>query len=453
MGTRKKAIRVARLILIIPALWLGVLSSGQAMAGGLIAYEIGTADVGLASAGYNARAQDASTSFTNPAGMTRLEGTQFLGAGQLDYGRIKFSIGSGTSSALGTDNGGNAFGSDGWFPGGGGFFTYSLSPQLKLGFAFTGNFGAPLQYDDGWVGRYYVQEATMLGLSFLPSIAYKVTDQFSVGASVTAMYGIYKNQVAINIPDALRPGGFVPTRRAEGDAQLNMDDKTWGWGVNLGLLYEFSAGTRIGFTWNSQVDLDFSAPAEFSNLGELGTTLQNRGLLNANIDVGIKVPQQLMLSVFHQVNPRWAVLGSVGWQQWSRFGQVELGINDTANPTSLTTNLDFKDTWHFALGAQYQMSDPWLLNFGIAYDSGMQGTSNVSPLLPVGSAWRFGVGAQNQYSKTFTWGAAAECMYSGTLDTNIQSSTPVALGGRGDLVGSYDNIYTLFFGVYGNWKF
>jgi len=453
MGTQKRAIRGTELILIISALCLGVLSAGQALAGGLIAYEIGTADVGLASAGYNARAQDASTAFTNPAGMTRLEGTQFLAAAQLDYGRTKFSIGSGTSSALGTDNGGNAFGSDGWFPGGGAFFSYSVAPDIKVGFAMTGNFGAPLQYDDNWVGRYYVQEATMLGLSFLPSIGCKVTDQFSIGASFNAMYGIYKNQVAINIPDALRPGVVDPIRRAEGDARLNMDDKTWGWGATLGLLYEFNAGTRIGFTWNSQVNLDFSAPAEFSNLGQLGTSLQNRGLLNANIDVDIKVPQQLMLSLFHQINPRWAVLGSVGWQQWSKFGQVELGINNTANPTTLTTNLDFKDTWHFAVGAQYQLSDPWQFNFGIAYDSGIQGTSNVSPLLPVGSAWRFGVGAQNQYSKTFTWGVAAEYLYSGTLDTNLQSTAPVALGGRGDLVGSYDNIYTLFFGAYGSWKF
>src|SRR5436309_8084215 len=57
--------------------------SGPAVAGGMMAYELGTADVGLASAGYGARAQDASTVFTNPAGMTRLDGNQFLGAGQL----------------------------------------------------------------------------------------------------------------------------------------------------------------------------------------------------------------------------------------------------------------------------------------------------------------------------------------------------------------------------------
>ena len=369
------------------------------------------------------------------------------------YGRTQFSIGSGTSPALGTGDGGHAFGSDGWFLGGGAFLSYSVSPKLKLGFALTGNFGAPLEYDDDWAGRYYVQETTLVGFSFLPSLAYKVTDKLSLGASLNAMYGIYKNKVAINIPDTLRPGIVVPSRRAAGDAQLKLDDNTWGWGVNLGLLYEFTPGTRVGFTWNSEVDLDFSAPAEFSNLGPLGTTLQNAGLLNSTVNVGIKVPQQAMLSLFTQVNERWAVLGSLGWQQWSQFGQVQLGVDNASNPTSLTTDLDFDDTWHVALGAQYKLSEPWLLNFGIAYDSGFQDSSNVSPSLPVNSAWRFGIGAEHQASKTFTWGMAAEYLYGGTLDTNLQSRVPVALGGRGNLVGSYDSTATLFLALYGNWKF
>ena len=76
----------------VTALCAVALAAGPAFAGGLIAYEVGTADVGLASAGYNARAQDASTVFTNPAGMTRLEGTQFLGSGQALWGNTNFSV-------------------------------------------------------------------------------------------------------------------------------------------------------------------------------------------------------------------------------------------------------------------------------------------------------------------------------------------------------------------------
>ena len=420
----------------------GALAAGPAAAGGLYAYEFGTAEVGLASAGYGARAQDASTVFTNPAGMTRLAGQQFLASGQLDYGRTKFSIGAGTTPALGGNSGGNAFGSDGWFLGGGGFYSYSVSPDLKLGFAATGNFGGVAKYDDNWVGRYYVQQTKLVGLSFVPAIAYKATEKLSLGASVTAMYGFYDNVVAIN-----------NVNPAFGDGQLKMEDSTWGWGVNLGLLYEFDSRTRASLTWNSQVNLDFSAGAQFSNLAPgIQTALANANLLTTNINIGIKVPQQVMGSVFAQVSDRWAVLGSIGWQQWSKFGQLQLGIENSANPSGITASIPFKDTWHFAAGAQYRLSEPWLLNFGIAYDSGFQ-SGTVSPLLPTNAAWRFGVGAEHQASKTFKWGVAAEYLYGGDLDVNLQGTTPVALGGKGSVVGTYNGVGILFLGAYGSWSF
>src|SRR5574338_157298 len=227
-------------------------SSTVTMAGGLISYEVGTADVGLASAGYSARAQDPGTVLTNPAGMTRLPGTQILVGAQALYGDVSFSSKSGTSPTLGGGDGGDAVG---WFPGGGLFITHQISPQITAGFAATGNFGASLDYDHNWVGRYRVQSVTMLGGSLLPSIAYKVDDTLSLGASVNAMYGVMKNKVAINNP--------LPR---DADGQLKLNDYKWGTGFNLGLLYEVGQATRLGLTYNSQVDLDFSAKPQFSGL-------------------------------------------------------------------------------------------------------------------------------------------------------------------------------------------
>ena len=429
-----------RLLRPVLAAAVGTLCA-PALAGGIILYEVGSADVGLASAGYGARAQDASTVLTNPAGMTRLDGTQVLAAGQLLWGDVRFSVGSGTSPALGSGDGGYMVGRNGWFLGGGAFSSYSVSPDLKLGMALTGNFGMPLNYDDDWAGRYYVQTATMLGLSFMPTVAYKISDKVSVGAGLNAMYGIYRNQVAINNLNPLF-----------GDGQLKMEDETWGWGANVGVLFEPDARTRFGLVWNSQINLDFNAPLEFSNLAPgLQKILGDRGLLNATLGVGIKVPQGVMLSAYTETSDRWALLGSVGWQQWSKFGQIELGIDDVNNPASVAKNLEFKDTWHVAAGAQYRYSDAWLINFGIAYDSKFQ-SGNVSPLLPVNSAWRFGAGAQQQLGRNAFWGFATTYAYGGTLDVAAYGR-PVALGGRGDLVGSYNNAGSLFLATYYNWKF
>ena len=69
------------------------------------------------------------------------------------------------------------------------------------------------------------------------------------------------------------------------------------------------------------------------------------------------------------------------------------------------------------------------------------------------ASWRFGMGAQHQVSKAFFWGVAAEYQYGGTLDISLQSKGPVALGGRGDVEGSYDNTTNIFLSLYGNWTF
>jgi len=130
------------------------------------------------------------------------------------------------------------------------------------------------------------------------------------------------------------------------DAQLNVEDETWGLGRKPGAALRFNAGTRLGFTWKLAGGTSTSAQRPSSPTWTTRDHSSERGLLNSNIGRGNQVPQQLMGSVFHQVNPRWAVLGSVGGSNGRSSAQVEFGIDNTGSPTSLTKNLEFKDTWH-----------------------------------------------------------------------------------------------------------
>jgi long-chain fatty acid transport protein len=259
-----------------------------------------------------------------------------------------------------------------------------------------------------------------------------------VGASLNAMWGKLKTAVAVN--NIIGP-----------DGRLEVEDNTWGWGANAGLLYEASPGTRFGVTYNSPVKLDFTAPAQWSGLGPaLTALLRSRGLLDTTVDLGITVPQGLNAGVYHELDAKWALLGSVGWQQWSRFGKVDIGVASD-NPVSVTTNLNYKDTWHVALGAQYRVSDRYTLTGGVAYDSRFQDSNNVSLALPTNAQWRFGVGLRKTESRTFDWGVSVEYLYGGDLGTGI-SGFPVAVGGRGNVVGSFDNVGSLFLAAHFNWR-
>ena len=408
-----------------------------ALAGGLTMYEIGTADTGLAAAGYAARAGDPGTILTNPAGMTHLKESQVLIGGQVLYGHASFSPDYMNTNVTGSD-GGNSIG---FLPGLSAFGTYKINNDLSIGLGMCSNFGLGLWYDSNWAGRYYSKEAILMGMSFLPAVAYKVTDQLSVGVALNVMLGYFNTKVAINNVDPRWP-----------DGELDLKDTTVGVGANVGLLYELSRGTRFGVTYNSPVKLNFSAKPEFSTIAPgLSTILLNRGTYFNNLDLGVTVPQGVMTSFYHELNDQWALLGNFGWQNWSQFGELEVSLPSSAG--SLTKNLKYNDTWHGALGAQYRLSEPWLLSCGVAYDSGMLDDSNRSPALPLGWSWRFGTGVQYEWSKSTQLGLAYEYLYSGNPTISKSGQLPVALGGRGDVNGSYPNNSIQFLSANVTWKF
>jgi long-chain fatty acid transport protein len=98
-------------------------------------------------------------------------------------------------------------------------------------------------------------------------------------------------------------------------------------------------------------------------------------------------------------------------------------------------------------GTQYRWSDAWVLNAGIAYDSGFQDNGAVALALPANAVWRFAVGGQKNASGTLGWGWSLAYTTQGTLRSAASGSVPVALGGRGDVVGSFDNVRIVFLAV------
>ena len=71
--------------------------AAQAQCGGLCLYENMTPDMGRSAAGAGARAQDSSTAFWNPAGMTELgDGTQVMFGLGAAFGQLNPKLDAGT---------------------------------------------------------------------------------------------------------------------------------------------------------------------------------------------------------------------------------------------------------------------------------------------------------------------------------------------------------------------
>lgn len=410
------------------AIVVSVGGAGYAHAAGLFLTEMGTPDLGTAAAGRAALAVDASTAFGNPAGMARLDQSQIVVGIQPAYGITEFNRGSGTTTTGG--NGGNAMG---FLPGMGAYGVYSATPDLKFGLSLASNFGGALEYESSWAGRFYSTQSDLLTLSAMPAVSYRINDWLSLGAGAQVMYGRLNYKTAV----ANVTGG------SEGQIQLKSHDV--GAGGFAGILVEPVQGTRIGVTYNSQIKLDFDQRPDLSGGGDIFNALDPR-ISATKIDLGLTIPQQVLLSGYQDLTDQLAVVGSVNWQDWSQFGQPSLEIDSTTSH-SATANLNYKDTWGFGLGTRYKVAPGWLWMVGFAFDTSPMSKGERTPALPLDRQYRIGTGIQYVLNDTMTLGGAYEYFNLGNADIN-RSRGPLA----GTLQGDYSTNEVHFFNVTLNWK-
>jgi long-chain fatty acid transport protein len=414
----------------------GLLVVSPAWGAGLWLYENGTPDLGTAAAGRAAMASDASTAGANPAGMTRLDRSQVLVGIQGLYTDIHFDT---DTSGFGGGDGGNA---GGFVPMGSLHYVHNLNPDWKLGISAGSYFGLGVDYGEDWSGRYYMQEAKLTTFGVNPGVGYRVSDWLSVGAGFSILYAELLQKSAIN-------NAAVPGQAGLGDGQLKIESDDVGYGFNLGVLLEPVTGTRFGITYRSEVNLGFKDVASASNVGPvLQGALNLSGLAGSKVDIDMTVPQAVMLSGYHQINERWAIMGNIGWQDWSAFGKQEIGLDSTTS-RSFTKDLNYDDAWHFALGAQCRFAPDWLWSFGAAYDtSPVDDDKDRTPDLALDRQVRFATGLQYDWNKDVTVGGAYEYIDLGDAGID-RNDGPL----KGPLKGDFSPNAIHVFAVNLTWKF
>lgn len=387
------------LFLIIPCI---------STAGGLYLNEFGTPSMGVAGAGANAVAVDASTAFHNAAGMTRIKGNELMGTAGVLNSTVKFDPAADTPIPGG--DGGDAGG-----PGPiiGGFYVHSLSDKWKLGANLITISGAILDYDDDWTGRYLNTDVKLLTMTFYPSVAYRVNNWLSLGGGPQVMYANLELKAKAPPPTGI------------GEVKIDGDDLAFGFG--LGALFELSERTRLGVVYQSEIEPEFDGDVKLSPPG-----------LEVSTDTKITLARFVKVSGYHELNDQWALLGTVGWENWSAFKDVN--ISTGRGSQKIPRNWD--DTWKFAVGVHYRPVEKWLLQLGFSYDTSPVDSKDRTPDMPIDRQIRYAAGAQYKWSDRLSTGA--QFVYADYGKAKIDNDL---------LKGDYRRNDIIFFALNANWKF
>ncbi len=389
---------------------------------------IGSSSLGRSKAGGAAIAEDASTVFTNPAGLTRLSDSDWLVATQIFAPTVNFHNKEGThdpaKQSIKGDDGGNAavlaivpsF-----------YYAKSLSEQWSFGFGMNSPFGLAVDYGRNWVGRYQVVEAKIQSINLNPSVGFKVNDALSIGGGINLQYAQLVLSQAVYLP-----GGE--------DGFLELDGDDWGWGFNFGVLWSLNANTRVGMAYRSKIkytfkgDADYQVPSQFQAVPALADT---------EFHAPLYFPDHLSLSLYHQLTSSLAVMTDFTYTHWSRYKKLELTIGDQYNEVPK----NWHNTWRVAVGLDYTYSKPWSFQAGLAFDDSPIPDETFDPSVPSSDQAWLSLGAQYQYSDTLSIGFAyLHVFIVDKRDTNIESQVAGRL--HGQIEGSIDVI-----GAELNWRF
>jgi len=408
-------------LIFLWSIFLSALWVSSASAGGLYITEFGHPLQGASNAGAGAIAQDASTAFTNPAGITHLEESTWMVTGFGINPEIEFEQQAGTTVT--GNNGGDA----GVFsPGASLFYANPFSEKFGFGFAFNALSGAAIDYADGFVGRYWAEEVELLIVSALPSIAWRVNDNWSVSFGVPLAFGSLDMDVAI--PPLFGAG-------ADGQARIS-DGKDYVIAVHAGVLWHVNDRFRLGLTYASELEFEFDSDLEITLPVGGGTTLPQ-----VSADVSIPLPQTLRLSGSSDIGDKLTLLATVAWEDWSTFDSVFITTSD--GPVGALPR-DWDDTWHFALGLRWRTGGPWTFHTGVAYDTDPTDASKRTADMPIDRQIRLSGGA----NYTFAGGSSL----GGVLTFADYGDARIDNGGSwGQVVGEYDKNRILFLGINYGW--
>ena len=385
--------------------------------------------LGTAYAGGAAQAEDASTLFFNPAGIVLLEQGELQFAGHLIATSAEFKNQGSRYTLPGTPfdglplsggNGGDA-GVTRVIPN-----VYLTQPvfrnarygDLSVGIGLSVPFGLETDYEPGWVGRYSSLRTKLTTFDIQPTIAYRLFDRISLGASVDIQRASARLSQAIDFGLAAQPllgqfyaglpgalaaqgvppaligptiaatqqayanAGFVPGGR-DGVSEVTGDD--WSVGFALGALLEYRKGGadsffqegRVGVSYRSAIDHTLEGSGEFRDVPAItaaGAPVQfpvpgalQGVFFDQNVSAQLDLPDIVHLSIYQRFAGQFAILGDIGWTHWSRLQTVPIVFANPATPASIL-EINYDDAFRYAVGFEWYATKALTLRAGFAYD-------------------------------------------------------------------------------------
>jgi long-chain fatty acid transport protein len=355
------------------------LASTQIFAAGFAINEQSISGMGTGFAGRSSAADDASTIFGNPAGMSRLKREQVTGGAALLDAHTDISNASSRPNSGSNDGDMVPLVAVPM-----GYYVKPIDDHWAFGIGMYAPFGLVTDYENGFAGRYFGSKSDVKVMTLQPTVSYAFNDKVSIG------FGPTINRIEGTLESNLSITQAAP----DGKVKIKGDDTALGY--NIGVLVQATDSTRVGLTYHSKVKykLEGDTKVNYNVLAAVGQNPSQK--YDASLD--LTTPESVDFSLTHQLDDKWTLYAGSTWTRWSRLKDITVkneGVPTILNGQfgTITEEQNWHDTWAHAIGASYQLNKEWVLRTGLSFDQAPTNNVNRSPRIPTGDRKIFSLGA------------------------------------------------------------
>ncbi|SQD79061.1 outer membrane protein transport protein [Moritella yayanosii] len=234
------------------------------------------------------------------------------------------------------------------------YYIQPLNKTVAVGLAIYSNYGTGTEYKDDYAGGSAAGTTHIMSVNFNPNVSYRINEQLSLGAGVSFVYATaeLERNAGIGAP-------AMQIAKMEGDG--------YGFGWNVGALYEINKNNRFGISYKSEVKTELEGDFTGSTTTTPGATVD--GTLDLNL------PSILEVSGYHKLTDKFAVSYSWQYTTWSDFGDI---VAESASCDStaiggipgvcLEKKEDYSNSSRYSVGGEYYLSEAVTLRAGYAFD-------------------------------------------------------------------------------------
>ena len=289
-----------------------------------------------------------------------------------------------------------------------GRFAYGLGLFVPAGFTQSYDMqGSPLQPGP----QHYESYGSLIKI--LPAVAWKATDRLSIGGTL----GVAVSQVELQAPYFLQSVGLPSA------LDLNVDGA--GLTASVGLQYELTETTTVGFTWQSKTHINMDGDTRVA-LGPGIDALYDT-------DMTVQWPRSLALGVRQEIGEKHVVSADTTWYNWSEtFDNFRIVLGSPTNPffppgVKEPFPLDWKDTVSMRLGYEYHIDARRTARLGYVYHPNPIPNSTLTPFIQAITEHAFSCGYGFQVLK-----CEVDLAYMLTMGDSQSVGTSAFLGGDFD---------------------